>query len=89
MTSSLFQRYTAKFPDQVPQLVFSVEHRSEYHRAVSKDQRVKKQDPHLLGIHSCTIEIGAEVGNVQVLFSSQQYEHRHEKLPARCSARSK
>jgi len=89
MTSSLFQIYTANFPDQVPQSVFSVGHPSEYHRCVSKDQHMKKHGPHLLGIHNCSIEFGAELGNIRVLFSSQQYEHRHEKLPAQCNARGK
>jgi len=69
--------------------VFSVEHPSADDRDLSKDQRMKKQDPHILGIHNCTGEIGAELGNVQVFFSSQHYEHRNEKLPARFNARSK
>ena len=64
----MFEIYTANFPDQVPQSEFSVENRSEDDRGLSKDQYMKKQYPHLLGIHNCTVDIGAELGKARVFF---------------------
>jgi hypothetical protein len=71
MTSSLFQIYTANFPDQVPQSEFSVENCSEDDRGLSKDQCMKKQDSHLLGIYNFTVDIGAELGKARVFSSTR------------------
>ena len=88
MTTSLFQIYLANFPDQIPRSEFSVDNRSEDER-IFQGSAYEETTPQLVGIHKCTIEIGAELGNVRMLFPSEQYEHRQEKFPARCNARSK